>query len=75
MLVAKVPISRGPENAFSCDTGWYQLLGSDSKNALKEADDNSEFAKAFNEMLEAKQDQRQDLMNKINELFKKQDKC
>jgi len=45
------------------------------KKAMQEADDNSEFAKAFNEMLEAKQEDRQGLMDKINEIYKKQDKC
>jgi hypothetical protein len=62
----------GPQSGNSKEARNYRIA---LKNALKEADDNSEFAKAFNEMLEAKQDQRQDLMNKINELFKKQDKC
>jgi hypothetical protein len=45
------------------------------KHALEKADDNSEFAKAFNAMLEAKQEDRQGLMDKINEIFKNQNSC
>ena len=62
----------GPQSGNSKEARAYRLA---LKNALNEADDNSEFAKAFNEMLEAKQDQKQGLMDEINELFKKQDKC
>jgi hypothetical protein len=45
------------------------------KKAMQEADDNSEFAKAFNNLLEAKQSERQGLMDKLNEIFKKENKC
>ena len=45
------------------------------KKAMEEADDNSEFAKVFNAMLEAKQGERQGLMDKLNEIFKKENKC
>ena len=45
------------------------------KNAIKNAEDDSELAKAFNDMLEAKQEERQGLMDKVNEIFKKENKC
>lgn len=45
------------------------------KKAMQEADDNSEFAKAFNNLLEAKQSERQGLMDKLNDIFKKENKC
>lgn len=45
------------------------------KKAMQKADDNSEFAKAFNTMLEAKQEDRQGLMDKINDIFKNQNSC
>jgi hypothetical protein len=47
------------------------------KKALEKArkTTNSELAQTFNEMLEAKQEERQSLMDKINKIFKEENKC
>ena len=64
---------KGPQSIKEGKAG--QAYRKELKKAMEKADDNSEFAKVFNAMLEAKQGERQRLMDKINEIFKKENKC